>query len=176
AKELEKLRAPHKKKLLAAKLEKLPEVLRADVEAALSTPAAQRNEIQRYLAGKFETMLAISDQELTNALSDAEKQTIATLGKANGDLLASKRTFGRIQGLFDVGKPPDFHLLIRGDATTPGKVVDAGYPSVLCPPGRSTIERPAETKGDSSGRRLGLAKWLTSRDHPLTARVMVNRI
>jgi hypothetical protein len=176
AKELEKLRAPHRKQLSAAKLEKLPEVLRFDIEAALALPAAQRNEIQRYLAGKFEPLLAVSNQELENSFNDAEKQAVASLTNESGALLASRRTFGRIQGLCDVGKPPDLHLLIRGDATTPGKVVEPGFPSVLCPPGRSVIERPAETKGDSSGRRLALAKWLTSRDHPLTARVMVNRI
>lgn len=175
-KELENLRAPHKKKLLTAKLATLPEVLRADIETALATPAATRNEIQKYLAGKFEALLAISDQELTNALSDAEKQKVMSLGSESTSLLASKRTFGRIQGLCDVGQPPALHLLIRGDATTPGKVVEAGFPSVLCPPGSSGIERPVETKGASSGRRLALAKWLTRRDNPLTARVMVNRI
>jgi mono/diheme cytochrome c family protein len=176
AKELENMRAPHGKQIRAAKLEKLPEVLRADIESALATAAAQRTEVQKYLAGKFEALLAVSDQELTNSLSETEKQTMATLGNENAALLASKRLFGRIQGLFDVGKPPEFHLLIRGDATTPGKVVEAGFPAVLCPSGRSAIERPPETKGDSSGRRLALAKWLTRRDHPLTARVMVNRV
>ena len=30
--------------------------------------------------------------------------------------------------------------------------------------------------GESTGRRTALATWLTSPDHPLTARVMVNRI
>jgi hypothetical protein len=176
AKELEKLRAPHKKQIFAGKLEKLPAVLRADIEAALALPAAQRNEIQRYLAGKFEALLAVSDQELGNSLSESEKQAVSSLTTENATLLASRRTFGRIQGLCDVGKPPALHLLIRGDPTTPGKVVEPGFPAVLCAPDRPAIERPAETKGDSSGRRLALAKWLTSRGHPLTARVMVNRI
>ena len=61
AKELENLRAPHKKQVFAAKLAKFPEVLRADIETALATAAATRNEIQQYLAGKFEAMLAVSD-------------------------------------------------------------------------------------------------------------------
>jgi hypothetical protein len=176
AKELDDLRAPHRKQLLAAKLANLPEVLRADVEAALATAAASRNEIQKYLAGKFEALLAVSDQELTAAFSEAERATIAALGKESEALRASKRNFGRIQGLCDVGKPPSFYVLIRGDATTPGKPVEAGFPAVLCSPGRSSVERPPETTGNSSGRRLALAKWLTDRNHPLTARVMVNRI
>ncbi len=176
AKELENLRAPHKKKLLTAKLAMLPEVLRADIEAALATPAATRNEIQKYLAGKFEGPLAISDQELTASFSETERATSAALTKESESLRKSKRTFGRIQGLCDVGQVPAFNLLIRGDPSTPGKVVEAGFPSVLCPPGRSAAQRPPETTGSSSGRRLALAKWLTGRDHPLTARVIVNRV
>ncbi len=41
--------------------------------------------------------------------------------------------------------------------------------------GNPPIElRPANRR--TSGRRLALAEWLTSRDNPMTARVMVNRI
>src|SRR5262249_22260515 len=63
-KRLDALRVPQRKKLFAAKLAKLPEVLRADIDKALATPADKRNEVQRYLAEKFEGTLAVSDQEL----------------------------------------------------------------------------------------------------------------
>ncbi|HTK78335.1 MAG TPA: DUF1553 domain-containing protein [Gemmataceae bacterium] len=50
-----------------------------------------------------------------------------------------------------------------------------GYPTVLVSAGRST---PAviEPIGDSSRRRLALARWMASADNPLTARVIVNRL
>jgi len=58
------------------------------------------------------------------------------------------------------------HLLIRGDFKQPGEVVEPGTPSVL-PPLDVAGARPT---------RLDLARWLVSRDNPLTARVAVNRI
>ena len=51
---------------------------------------------------------------------------------------------------------------------TPGFVTVATYGD---PP--TEIPRPS---GRTSGRRLALAEWLVSRDNPLTARVLVNRI
>ena len=59
-------------------------------------------------------------------------------------------------------------VFIRGDHHNPGESVSRGFPTILG--GR---EEPPIT--ESSGR-LALAQWLTRDDHPLTARVMVNRI
>ena len=56
------------------------------------------------------------------------------------------------------------HLLIRGQYDQPGEVVQPGLPGSLF-----TEAAPAETT------RLDLARWLTAPDHPLTARVAVNR-
>ncbi len=62
----------------------------------------------------------------------------------------------------------DAQIYIRGNPAKPGATVARGFPKVLAgqnPPGIQ----------DGSGRSE-LARWLTQRSHPLTARVMVNRI
>src|SRR5207244_728670 len=62
------------------------------------------------------------------------------------------------------------HVLARGNADQPGEVVAARPLGVLLPEG--TRELPA----DASLPRTRLAEWLTQPDHPLTARVLVNRL
>ncbi len=66
---------------------------------------------------------------------------------------------------------PPTRILVRGNPHVPGELVQPGFVSVLSPPDPSI-----ESRGHSSGRRMALAKWIASEDHPLTARVMVNRI
>src|SRR6185369_9829046 len=68
---------------------------------------------------------------------------------------------------------PEVHMTSRGDFHGTGPKVGPGYPKILG--GVTDID-------DSSGpafvpqRRKALALWLTRPEHPLTARVMVNRI
>ncbi len=66
---------------------------------------------------------------------------------------------------------PDIHLAIRGEFRNKGPVVKPGFPAVL-----SASPVLAEVPGQPLARRKALALWLTRPDHPLTARVMVNRI
>ena len=69
--------------------------------------------------------------------------------------------------------PPTF-VLTRGNAHAHGEQVEPGFPSVLDPP-EPVIDPPPDGV-QSSGRRLALAEWIASRDNPLTARVIVNRL
>ncbi|MCS7065458.1 MAG: DUF1549 and DUF1553 domain-containing protein, partial [Fimbriimonadales bacterium] len=56
-------------------------------------------------------------------------------------------------------------IRIRGEFTNPGEEVEAGTPAILHP-----------LPPDYPRNRLGLAKWLVTRENPLTARVQVNRM
>ena len=57
-------------------------------------------------------------------------------------------------------------VLVRGRYDQPGDIVSPGVPGF----GPGTEELPVE-----GGDRMALARWLTHPDHPLTARVAVNR-
>ncbi|MDZ4290087.1 MAG: PSD1 and planctomycete cytochrome C domain-containing protein [Prosthecobacter sp.] len=69
----------------------------------------------------------------------------------------------------DVPKPSDCEFRVRGDFEQKGEVIPRGFPAVLTYPSSPKVNR------QQSGR-LEFAQWLVSPEHPLTARVMVNRI
>ena len=72
-------------------------------------------------------------------------------------------------GVLDRPQAVDSPLLQRGDVDQPGETVPRGLVEVLCAPDEPT--KIAEGSG-----RLDLAFWIASRDNPLAARVMVNRV
>ena len=61
----------------------------------------------------------------------------------------------------ETGKPLDAHILLRGAYDHPGEKVSPGVPAIL--------------QNEPITNRLDLARWLVSRNNPLTARVTVNR-
>jgi cytochrome c553 len=82
----------------------------------------------------------------------------------------------RVQALWDRGHPSPTYVYRRGDPLSPGRLVGPGVPSVLTD-GKTPFEvKPPWPGAKKTGRRLALARWLTRPDHPLTARVAVNRL
>ena len=68
----------------------------------------------------------------------------------------------------DLPKPRQSYVMIRGQYNQPGEKVSRNVPSFLPP-------LPAKPK-DRDYNRLDFANWLVSGQHPLTARVVVNRM
>jgi hypothetical protein len=73
-----------------------------------------------------------------------------------------------------LARPPETHVMTRGNAHAPADKVEPGFPEVLGFPAPAI---PGPEKGaKSSGRRTVLADWVASKDNPLTARVLANRL
>ena len=85
----------------------------------------------------------------------------------------------KIKALYDVGPPPVTHILESGSFDSSGDEVSPGFVRSLSRSDEEALFQRSEAVGETSGRRLALAHWLTQPDAPasaLVARVMVNRI
>ncbi len=116
--------------------------------------------------------------EKHNAPVEAEIRKLEALPdqkKAVAEWKKKLKPLPAVRALYDMGGDPSpAYLLRRGDAQNLGEAVEPGTPSVLA----KVVEpyRVQAPREGTSGRRLALARWLTQPGHPLTARVMVNRI
>jgi len=164
-------------KLLADGLAKLPIQIREDVKTALSIDPGKRNEVQKYLAAKFEAELKPAGPALAKKL-DADAEFKAKQQKIAEEIkgFESKRpAFAEIRAFYDLPGEAKTHLLKRGEYLQPGPEVTPGVLRVFA--NAKSFDVPARLKdAKTSGRRLAFARWLTSHDHPLTARVFVNRL
>ena len=174
--ELEDQARPLRKQLLEEKWSKVPEGVRKDVRTALETPSEERTGTQKYLVEKLGADVTIELGELEKRFESFKQLSLETK-EAIAQTKKELKPIPRIRALFDMGDPVSpVHILHRGLASSPGIQVEPGVPSVLTSGLRSyRVEKPTWTT-DTSGRRLGLAKWLIQPNHPLTARVIVNRI
>ncbi len=169
SKEIEELRSNFRTAHLRGDRSKLPPAARA---AFLALPA-KRTDTDRQLIREHEKALTA---ELAEALPDEIRSKIADLETQIVGLRKATPDLPRAYMMRETGpKPPATHLLLRGKAAAPGPEVPPAVPTILSKPDTAT---PLEAPGapGTSGRRLALARWLSSPSNPLTARVMVNRV
>src|SRR5262245_57215926 len=112
--------------------------------------------------------------------------------KAADELKAARRALSQlvnpipeIMVMREMREPKPAYVLKRGNYDQPGERVTANTPSALPPLKKDEGGRMKDEKKDNSSfilhpsslqpTRLDLARWLTQPDHPLTARVTVNR-
>ena len=145
----------------------LPEARVKQLKADLAKLNADEKEQNDYIAKAKAEKRDISGEFhklLTNAL-----RIIWTRGGLEGALEAvdeKGRALPLCMGVKDA-KVVDSPLYERGELAQPRDVIPRRFPKLL----GIEMSVPKNQSG-----RLELAKWLTSRQNPLTARVMVNRI
>lgn len=160
-----------KEKYRAAKLAEFPEALRKEIETVLATPPASRTPAQIQLAEQHEKKLTPDQNELKKFDLEFKRSADELASLAN-----KKLPEPRIAALWDRGEPSPTYIYRRGEHERSGTLVKAGVPAVLTD-GRTPFEvHPPWPGARKTGRRLALARWLTNPQHPLTSRVIVNRI
>lgn len=121
----------------------------------LRTPENQLDDLQR---------LSLFDHFLTTANEDWS-QHLTKLRTARAALAEFNDGLKEIMVMQELPEPKKAYVLYRGEYTQRREEVFAGTPAVLSPFAK-----------DAPQNRLGLAQWLTDPQHPLTARVTVNRV
>lgn len=160
---------------LMKELEKFPDEQRKQLRAALDIPEAKRTPEQKQLL-KSNPSVNISpgvlyqyNQKAADELKEYEPKITA--------IRAKKPVEDFVQTMTEVpGQIPVTYLFHRGEHSQPKQAIKPGELGILRPTtGYSEIpEKNASLP--SSGRRLAYAQWLTSEQHPLVARVFVNRV
>jgi hypothetical protein len=174
-KELAKKTALHRKKIVDQRLAKLPAELHADLKKMLATPVAKRDAAQKMLAIKYEKQLRIDTKQLAK-LDAAYKKLADTLNKKLKGLEGRKQQEPKIRALWDRGRPSITYIYRRGDHLMSDRPVEPAVPSALNWNDYQLEAKPPWPNAKSTGRRLAFARWLTQKDHPLTSRVIVNRV
>jgi hypothetical protein len=135
--------------LLASTKPKVPKA----VAEALAIPAEKRTEAQKRAIVDHVRSVAPSLAPIRQELAEVQKQRDALVRTIPSSLVTMS------------GPPRTVRILPRGNwLDDSGPIVTPDVPTLLSP-----------RLGKDNPSRLDLARWLTHPDHPLTARVFVNR-
>src|SRR5690606_25128696 len=122
---------------------------------ALQTPPedltpAQREHLWEFYAGTVDPLLAQQRQALQQRRSELNNLIDEV---------------SEIMVMRELPQPRPSYVLLRGQYDAQGERVEPAIPETLPP-----------FSGELPRNRFGLARWLTSPEHPLTSRVAVNRL
>ena len=130
-----------------------------------------------HLSGRLDLANALGEGKVTNALSeyylsssnDEYRKAIAVRHSAVKDMVMAEEAIHEIPVMEELEEPLPAYVLARGEYDAPKtedvRAFRTGFEHIL-----------PRFDDDFSKDRRGLAAWSTHPDHPLTARVFVNRI
>ncbi|HLJ92796.1 MAG TPA: DUF1549 and DUF1553 domain-containing protein [Gemmataceae bacterium] len=174
-KQVAELEAPYRARLTEAKKAKLEPIYRH----ALAVQSSKRTPEQKKRAEQAQVLIKVTWDELLGALTPEDRARRAAWRAQIHALEAQKPPPpAHAWAVAEAEKCPPTYVLHRGDPKRKGAQVEPGFLRIL---GENDLGRPAHTAKQPALpqprlTRLDLARWLTSPEHPLTARVLVNRL
>ena len=143
----------------------------AETVLAFRTDPTARTDEQKELIEKFNKRLELETRAEASEKEKFDLDDLQERMKAINDARPTEPPRAYVW-YEDNPEPPLSRVLLRGDVNSPGEQVQPGVPAILL---QHQLEPPQPTE-HTTGRRLWLARWMTSPDNPLVARVMVNRL
>lgn len=119
-------------------------------------PAAKLKELRKYYLQNICKTTSKSFGDVRSSIAELKKSKEA-IKKSQATTFVFK----------DLDKPRDSFVMMRGAYDKPGEKVTPDVPAIFPP--------VKKTGPDGRATRLDLARWFVSAEHPLTARVAVNR-
>jgi hypothetical protein len=148
-----------------------PSIGKSRVEQLKTQLASLKKEQQDRMAAAMKARLSGGDAEKEFSIRDALR-IFWTSGGIEGQLEKvdeSGEALPLAMGVLDRQRIVNSPLYERGEINKPGQRIPRGFPRVVEITGSPRV--PFRQSG-----RWEFAKWLTHSDHPLTARVMANRV
>ena len=151
------------------------------IVACYRKTASERTPYEEQIARMVQWRLdaALKEEEAIKKLAPDEQQKLAELNEKLAEFDSLKPApLATAMAVEDIGQEaPPTHLLAGGNWKRPEETLGPGFPKFL---GATTPEEAVladiHRREPTTGRRTQLAAWLVRPDHPLTARVIVNRL
>lgn len=170
--QMSQLEEPERDKMMRRKMSRFPK----EYQDIYLMPAEKRSPLQQQIAELVAKQVEVGSGEIAKSMKGPNQQRWQELNK-------QMESFERLKPpappaamvLSEVGpQAPPTHLLKRGDWNKPEREIVPGYLSAIHD-AVAEVPPPSVTAA-TTGRRTVLAEWLTQPTHPLTGRVMANRL